>query len=95
MKLSYSRLPFREVLGPHGEHERGLGLVQVGTGLLHQESWNQKIFLKFSCSSPQVAEQDGYFQVSSEGRSRPCDLICLGEGADPGQVLHCFDCNTK
>merc|ERR1719474_940796 len=45
-------LTYREVLGPHGEHERGLGLVQV----------------------------------SSEGRSRPCDLICLGEGADPGQA---------
>ena len=25
-------------------------------------------------------------KVSALGRSRPCDLICLGEGADPGQV---------
>ena len=39
-----------------------------------------------------MAEQPGYFQVSSEGRSRPCDLICLGEGADPGQVLDFIDC---
>jgi len=45
-------LTYREVLGPHGEHERGLGQVQV----------------------------------SAFGRSRPCDLICLGEGADPGQA---------
>jgi len=45
-------LTYREVLGPHGEHERGLGQVQV----------------------------------SALGRSRPCDLICLGEGADPGQA---------
>lgn len=45
-------LTYREVLGPHGEHERGLGQVQV----------------------------------SALGRSRSCDLICLGEGADPGQA---------
>jgi len=45
-------LTYREVLGPHGEHERGLGQVQV----------------------------------TALGRSRPCDLICLGEGADPGQA---------
>ena len=59
----------REVLGPHGEHERGLGQVQVCCVFL---CWTA-----FSRSN---------VKVSALGRSRPCDLICLGEGADPGQV---------